>query len=202
MFFLSGLPDRFAVEQAEGRILTAPCRVERFGRRPTEPFELLNIRIRIKILSQFRKFHKNSSEIQKFEDLSTYSKLFIEILKIFHWNWCKILQKLLKNRDFCWNFSNNAMKKFDKNLRRFWASSGAKVWQSCGVRKTLQNEYLDAKIGVDTAENEPSEVLAEESEKSSVSNFWTKTRRPQHDNRRSCTAALCLSVARCAEPIL
>ena len=49
-------------------------------------------------------------------------------------------------------------KKFDKNLRRFWVSSGAKVWESCRSRKTLQNEYLDAKIGVDTAENEPSKV--------------------------------------------
>ena len=29
---------------------------------------------------------------------------------------------------------------------------------ACRSRKTLQNEYLDAKIGVDTAENEPSEV--------------------------------------------
>ena len=57
------------------------------------------------------------------------------------------------------NFSKN-MKKFGKNLRRFWASSGVKVWQSCRFRKslTLQNEYLDAKIGVDTAENEPSKV--------------------------------------------
>ena len=82
-------------------------------------------------------------------------KLFIEILRKFDWNWCKIRRKLLKNRDFCWNFSKN-MKKFDKNLRRFWASSGAKVRQSCRFRKTLQNDALDAKIGVDTAENEPS----------------------------------------------
>ena len=29
------------------------------------------------------------------------------------------------------------------------------MWQFCISRKTLQNEYLDAKIGVDTAENEP-----------------------------------------------
>ena len=137
--------------------LSPPFRVERFGRRPIEPFELLNIRIRIEILSQFSKFCQNSSEIQKFEDLSTCSKLFSEILKNFNWNWCKIRRKLLKNRDFCWNFSKN-IKKFDKNLRRFWASSGAKVWQSCRFRKTLQNDALDAKIGVDTAENEPSKV--------------------------------------------
>ena len=33
---------------------------------------------------------------------------------------------------------------------------------------------MDAKLGVDTAENEPSKVLAENSEKSSVSNFPSK----------------------------
>ena len=33
---------------------------------------------------------------------------------------------------------------------------------------------MDAKIGVDTAENEPSKILAEKSEKSSVSNFSSK----------------------------
>ena len=55
-------------------------RVEKFDRRGTEPIELLNIRIRAEILSEFRKFCQNSSEIQKFEDLSTFSKLFIEIL--------------------------------------------------------------------------------------------------------------------------
>ena len=37
-----------------------------------------------------------------------------------------------------------------------------------------EKEYLDANIGVHTAENEPSKVLAEKSEKSSVSNFSTK----------------------------
>ena len=59
-------------------------RVEKFDRRGTEPNELLNIRIRAEILSEFRKFCQNSSEIQKFEDLSTFSKLFIEILRNSH----------------------------------------------------------------------------------------------------------------------
>ena len=35
---------------------------------------------------------------------------------------------------------------------------GATVCKSCRSRKTLKNKYLDAKIGVDTAENEPSKV--------------------------------------------
>ena len=36
---------------------------------------------------------------------------------------------------------------------------GAKVCKSCRSRKTLKNEYLVAKFGFDTAENEPSRVL-------------------------------------------
>ena len=36
--------------------------------------------------------------------------------------------------------------------------SGAEVCKSCRSRKMLSNEHLLAKIGVDTAENEPLEV--------------------------------------------
>ena len=35
--------------------------------------------------------------------------------------------------------------------------SGAKDCKSCRSRKMLQNAYLDAKIGFDTDENEPSQ---------------------------------------------
>ena len=45
--------------------------------------------------------------------------------------------------------------------------------------------FLDAKIGVDTAENEPSNVLAEKSEKSSVS----CARRPRMSTRTGCRIA-------------
>ena len=64
---------------------------------------------------------------------------------------------MLKRSRFLHKFQQK-YEKVDKNLRRFWVSSGAKVWESCRSRKTLQNEYLDAKIGVDTAENEPSKL--------------------------------------------
>ena len=40
----------------------------------------------------------------------------------------------------------------------FLGLSGAKAHKSCRSRKMLQNEYLVAKIGDDTAENEPCEV--------------------------------------------
>ena len=38
---------------------------------------------------------------------------------------------------------------------KIWVPSGAKVCKSCRSWKMLQNDYLVAKIGVDTAENEP-----------------------------------------------
>ena len=40
-------------------------------------------------------------------------------------------------------------------LLKSWILRGAKVDKSIRSRKMLQNEYLVAKIGVDTAENEP-----------------------------------------------
>ena len=46
-------------------------------------------------------------------------------------------------------------KKLDECFLNFWDLSGAKVCTSCRSRRELSNEYLVAKIGVDTAENEP-----------------------------------------------
>ena len=46
----------------------------------------------------------------------------------------------------------------DGFLLRFSVSNGAKVWQSCRSRQMEHNDYLIAKIGADTAENEPSKV--------------------------------------------
>ena len=44
---------------------------------------------------------------------------------------------------------------FPDFLKKFAFRSGAKVCESCRSRKMLKNDYLVAKIGVDTAENEP-----------------------------------------------
>ena len=49
-------------------------------------------------------------------------------------------------------------KKFDENLLNFCEWSGAKEYQSDRSRQELSNEYLIAKIGFDTAENEPLKV--------------------------------------------
>ena len=60
-------PDARA-DATDGRPDAVADRVEKFDRRGTEPIELFNIRIRAEILSEFRKFCQNSSEIQKLED--------------------------------------------------------------------------------------------------------------------------------------
>ena len=49
--------------------------------------------------------------------------------------------------------------KNDEIWRAFWMLSGAKACKSCRSRQDLSNEYLLAKFGFDTAENEPLEVL-------------------------------------------
>ena len=45
--------------------------------------------------------------------------------------------------------------KIDENFLNYWGLSGAKACKSCRSRQELSNEYLLAKFGVDTAENEP-----------------------------------------------
>ena len=49
-------------------------------------------------------------------------------------------------------------KKFDETFLKYWGLSGAKACTFCRSRQELSNEYFLAKIGVDTAENEPHEV--------------------------------------------
>ena len=49
-------------------------------------------------------------------------------------------------------------KKFNENVLNFCEWSGAKEYQSDRSRQELSNEYLVAKIGFDTAENEPLKV--------------------------------------------
>ena len=48
--------------------------------------------------------------------------------------------------------------KFDEIFLKYLGLSGAKACKSCRSRQELSNENLLAKIGVDTAENEPLKV--------------------------------------------
>ena len=76
----------------------------------------------------------------------------------FSFKMAKFNQKMLKIENFIFYFR----KKFDDFLLKFWSLSGAKVCESCRSRQELSNEYLLAKIGVDTAENEPLKVTCKQ----------------------------------------
>ena len=60
----------------------------------------------------------------------------------------------------CYQDANlcKSCRKYDELLLEFCEWSGAKAYQSDRSRQELSNEYLVAKIGFDTAENEPLKV--------------------------------------------
>ena len=60
---------------------------------------------------------------------------------------------------FCKILPKNA-NMFDENFLKHSGLSGAKACKSCRSRQALSNEYLLAKFGVDTEENEPSKVCS------------------------------------------
>ena len=100
----------------------------------------------------------NAAEILKPEEFSTFSKIFDNTSRNsdkFSAEWVSIQGNLRWKIDPLVLYKEKNAKKFDEFLPRFSVSSGAKVWQSCRSRKMLKNDYLLAKIGVDTAENEP-----------------------------------------------
>ena len=58
------------------------------------------------------------------------------------------------------NFCQKNAKKIDDKFLKCWGLSGAKACKSCRSRQELSNEYLLAKFGVDTEENEPCKVCS------------------------------------------
>ena len=158
-----GAPGPPAEARGEGRSAAGPARqaaevrVERYGSRATVSFESLHIRIPLKFcqnsakLSQFFRNSENFRTSQHFLECSAkFRKKIIKICAKFDEN-CRKIRIFAEIRANMW-------KKFDEFLRRFWVWSGAKVCKSCRSRKMLKNEYLVAKIGFDTEENEPSKV--------------------------------------------
>ena len=70
------------------------------------------------------------------------SKNHDEIWKKSNFSACLILKTPKESMKICWKF-------------KYWGLSGAKACKSCRSRQELSNEYLLAKFGFDTAENEP-----------------------------------------------
>ena len=81
------------------------------------------------------------------ENLARFSKKFSKILA----NFAKILKKSAKFQQFL------TKKLRLENVSWFWGFDSKTVQRSalCRSRRELSNEYLLAKFGFDTAENEP-----------------------------------------------
>ena len=126
----------------------------------------------VKILSNFVKFYQFVKFCQNLSISSNFSRIFINFCiqySIFqHFSkstrFCKILQKILQNFAKILRISENFAKfsencqNFGKNFQFFsrnFQNLLARRWFSCRFWKMLKNAYLDAKIGVDPAENEP-----------------------------------------------
>ena len=108
----------------------------------------------------FARMHQKFRKSRIVHHFLEYSAIFGEILKKFHQTRCKFEWNVLKNSDlqFAQKCEQKCEEKFDEFLLKFCDLSGAKDCKSCRSRKMLKNEYLVAKIGFDTAENEPSKV--------------------------------------------
>ena len=89
------------------------------------------------IRSMFVKFRQNFIKISK---KNTNFHAFF--MKIWMNNYSTYSKMTKLWRLFCWNFEIWAVQKYENLVDP----------------RSLKNEYLDAKIGVDTAENEPSKV--------------------------------------------
>ena len=80
--------------------LLPETRVERFDRRPIEPFELFTSEVGQNSCQNSGKILTFLQKILKFEDFSTFSRMFSEIPRKSHQNLTKIRWKLSKNYDF------------------------------------------------------------------------------------------------------
>ena len=89
---------------------------------------------------------------------SLFSGICREIRTKFHKTFaekCKLWRKKWNNSEIQYSFAKKCSRFLAEILR---LKNGAKVCKSCTSRQELSNEYLLAKIGVDTAENEPLKV--------------------------------------------
>ena len=86
---------------------------------------------------------------------SLFSGICREIRTKLHKKIAEKLQNLTRKMKKLGNSLSIREKNVDDFWLKFWDLGGAKVCKSCGSRQELSNEYLFAKIGLDTAENEP-----------------------------------------------
>ena len=136
--------------------------------------------LKAKILTVRTRLNRNWTILNNFHIFQNFRQ-FSNLLILFSQNWlksdrrhsflefdAKSGQKFIKKSQKKWKFDEeiekigNSIIQSRKNVDDFWL----KFWDwrmvqrsaLCGSRRELSNEYLLAKIGVDTAENEPLEV--------------------------------------------
>ena len=111
---------------------------------------------RISKIHQLAQIFSENSELKKkcfdFQELSRISCNPVKFSAKKHVIWGDFQSNLQNSGKITENLQN--LRKFVKN----WDRNGAKECQSCRSRKMLKNGYLLAKIGADTAENEPLNV--------------------------------------------
>ena len=100
---------------------------------------------------------ENWIEIYKLQENAAFFGIFYEIRANFI--------KTRENRDEIWKdcklLGISKIENAHKNWRtaellmKYWGLSGAKTCKLCRSRQELSDEYLLAKFGFDTAENEP-----------------------------------------------
>ena len=94
--YLSDQPQQ-NVYHLEAAVHVVGCRVERFDRRPIELFELFTSEFRQNSCQNSGKIITFLQKILKFQDFSTFSRMFSEIPRKNHQNLTRIRWKLLKN---------------------------------------------------------------------------------------------------------
>ena len=113
-----------------------------------------DFRVQIRIFQHFSRSTRKSSSrkeiLQNFGDFCRFLQKFSQ--NFGKWpKWSENLKIFTKFR----KISLKIEKMFNEIMLIFCVASGAKDCKSCRSRKMLKNDYLVAKIGVDTDQNEP-----------------------------------------------
>ena len=115
----------------------------------------------LSIFTDFRIFGNFLICFRKFDWKATHVTLFWNLAQNPEKNHQKFAEKMQKSKEKLKKIGNSIIQS-RKNVGDFWLKFW--VWRTvqrsalCRSRRELSNEYLLAKIGVDTAENEPLEV--------------------------------------------
>ena len=110
---------------------------------------------------KFKKIQGFSSDFRYVEAFSGHSVKFRQNLMTLQRKSSRKLQNFESFLTVLFEILWKNAKIRDENFLKYWGLSGAQACKSCRSRQELSNEYLLAKIGFDTAENESLKVCQE-----------------------------------------